>query len=200
MSGVQDSYGYASRKPWENDVNASYRPSPWGNTERWSQPVDPPPRENWSSEDLTPFNKDFYKEHVAVRDRTADEVKRFMDDSAITVFGHNVPKPCFSFEEASFPSWIMRTVAAAGFTKPTPIQSQGWPVALSGKDMIGIAQTGSGKTLSFLLPALIHIDDQPYLKVNPYAAWRRPNCTCIVTDKRAGYADSQGMRTLRSAK
>ena len=34
------------------------------------------------------------------------------------------------------------------FTKPTPIQSQGWPMALSGRDVVGIAQTGSGKTLA----------------------------------------------------
>lgn len=32
--------------------------------------------------------------------------------------------------------------------KPTPIQAQGWPIALSGQDMVGIAQTGSGKTMS----------------------------------------------------
>lgn len=34
-----------------------------------------------------------------------------------------------------------------GFTEPTPIQAQGWPIAMSGKDMVGVAQTGSGKTL-----------------------------------------------------
>lgn len=34
------------------------------------------------------------------------------------------------------------------WTEPTPIQAQGWPLALSGKDMVGIAQTGSGKTLA----------------------------------------------------
>ena len=51
------------------------------------------------------------------------------------------------------------------FTAPTPIQSQGWPAALGGYDVIGIAQTGSGKTLSFLLPGFIHINAQPSLKV-----------------------------------
>lgn len=38
---------------------------------------------------------------------------------------------------------------------------QAWPVLLKGEDLIGIAQTGTGKTLAFLLPALIHIDKQP---------------------------------------
>uniref|UniRef100_A0A8C3A9B4 RNA helicase n=1 Tax=Cyclopterus lumpus TaxID=8103 RepID=A0A8C3A9B4_CYCLU len=48
--------------------------------------------------------------------------------------------------------------------EPTPIQAQGWPLALSGKDMVGIAQTGSGKTLSYLLPAIVHINHQPFLE------------------------------------
>jgi len=46
------------------------------------------------------------------------------------------------------------------FIKPSPIQCQMWPITLQGLDCIGIAQTGTGKTLAFLLPALIHIDSQ----------------------------------------
>ena len=41
-----------------------------------------------------------------------------------------------------------------------PIQAQSWPYLLSGKDLIGIAQTGTGKTLAFLMPIFIHIDMQ----------------------------------------
>jgi superfamily II DNA/RNA helicase len=51
-----------------------------------------------------------------------------------------------------------------GFTEPTQIQCQGWPIALSGRDMVGIAQTGSGKTLAYILPALVHISHQPKRK------------------------------------
>lgn len=42
----------------------------------------------------------------------------------------------------------MEVISKQNWTDPTPIQSQGWPVALGGKDMVGIAQTGSGKTLA----------------------------------------------------
>lgn len=45
----------------------------------------------------------------------------------------------------------MEVIGKQNWTEPTPIQSQGWPVALSGKDMVGIAQTGSGKTLAVSL-------------------------------------------------
>merc|ERR1711957_318686 len=79
------------------------------------------------------------------------------------VDGKNVPKPCRTFEEASFPEYVLEEVQRAGFKEPTPIQIQGWPIALMGRDMVGIAETGSGKTLAFLLPAIVHINAQPYL-------------------------------------
>lgn len=41
---------------------------------------------------------------------------------------------------------------------------QGFPIALSGRNMVGVAKTGSGKTLSFLAPATVHINAQPLLK------------------------------------
>uniref|UniRef100_A0A8C5FLE6 RNA helicase n=1 Tax=Gadus morhua TaxID=8049 RepID=A0A8C5FLE6_GADMO len=72
------------------------------------------------------------------------------------------PNPCRTFLEAFQPyPGIMDNIERVGFTKPTPIQSQAWPVLLSGEDLIGIAQTGTGKTLAYLLPGFIHMDGQP---------------------------------------
>lgn len=47
----------------------------------------------------------------------------------------------------------MDVINKQNWPNPTPIQAQGWPLALSGKDMVGIAQTGSGKTLSVSNPS-----------------------------------------------
>jgi len=58
----------------------------------------------------------------------------------------------------------LKVVNSAGFAGPSPIQSIGWPCALSGRDMVAVAQTGSGKTLGFLLPALVHMAAQPPLR------------------------------------
>lgn len=74
------------------------------------------------------------------------------------VFGNGVPKPVASFEECGFPDYILTTIKAQGFSEPSAIQSQGWPMALSGRDMVGVAQTGSGKTIAFCLPAMLHIN------------------------------------------
>ena len=46
------------------------------------------------------------------------------------------------------------------FTAPTPIQAQAIPAIMSGRDVIGVAKTGSGKTVAFLLPLFRHIKDQ----------------------------------------
>lgn len=59
--------------------------------------------------------------------------------------------------------YCLEVFARLGFVEPTPIQAQGWPMALTGRDLIGIAETGSGKTLAYLLPALVHVNAQPRL-------------------------------------
>lgn len=170
MSDYQGLYKNSASKPWESAASSNWNPPNWANTDRWSRTAETPARTDRPTEKLPPFNKDFYKEHPDVVARSDDEVQRFRDKAGITTFGQDVPKPCLTFEEAGLPTSILQAVQAAGFTGPTAIQSQGWPVALSGKDMIGIAQTGSGKTLSFLLPALIHIADQSPLRVSSYVA------------------------------
>ncbi|KAL2532244.1 DEAD-box ATP-dependent RNA helicase 14 [Abeliophyllum distichum] len=75
----------------------------------------------------------------------------------ISVTGDNVPQPFISFEATGLPSEILREVYQAGFSAPTPIQAQSWPIALQGRDIVAIAKTGSGKTLGYLIPGFIHL-------------------------------------------
>ncbi|KAI0550263.1 Phosphomethylpyrimidine kinase-domain-containing protein [Xylaria curta] len=117
----------------------------------------------WDLSKLPKFEKSFYKEDEAVASRPANEVERFRRDHQITIAGRDVPKPVETFDEAGFPRYVMDEVKAQGFPAPTAIQSQGWPMALSGRDVVGIAETGSGKTLTYCLPAIVHINAQPLL-------------------------------------
>jgi superfamily II DNA/RNA helicase len=59
-----------------------------------------------------------------------------------------------TFAELNLSPWILKAISACGYTSPTPIQAEAIPVALAGHDLIGVAQTGTGKTASFVLPAL----------------------------------------------
>merc|ERR1712232_496717 len=119
---------------------------------------------DWNRESLIKFEKNFYQEHPAVSSMSEDDANRMRSKKGITIVeGRNCPKPVRTFEEASFPEYVLQEVARAGFREPTPIQVQGWPIALKGRDVVGIAETGSGKTLAFLLPAIVHINAQPYL-------------------------------------
>ncbi|XP_069699542.1 ATP-dependent RNA helicase abstrakt [Periplaneta americana] len=86
----------------------------------------------------------------------------------ILVEGEDVPPPIKSFGEMKFPRGILSGLERKGIIKPTPIQVQGIPTVLSGRDMIGIAFTGSGKTLVFVLPLIMFCLEQetrlPFIK------------------------------------
>ncbi|CAH0693923.1 unnamed protein product [Spodoptera exigua] len=117
----------------------------------------------WDTITLTPFQKNFYVPHQNVQSRSQAEIEAYRSQNQITVKGRDVPAPSMYFEEGGFPDYAMKEILKQGFPHPTPIQAQGWPIALSGRDLVGIAQTGSGKTLAYILPAIVHIINQPRL-------------------------------------
>ncbi|XP_002025535.2 ATP-dependent RNA helicase dbp2 [Drosophila persimilis] len=112
-------------------------------------------------EQLQPFPKNFYVIHPNTLNMSEQAVAELRRELEITVSGNDLPHPVANFEECSLPAHVIDEMKRQGFTKPTAIQSQGWPIALSGRDLVGIAQTGSGKTLAYMLPAIVHIGKQP---------------------------------------
>ena len=63
-----------------------------------------------------------------------------------------------SFEKLGLSPKVLEAVTAAGFTEPTPIQEEAIPPAIEGRDVLGLAQTGSGKTAAFTLPMLHRLE------------------------------------------
>jgi ATP-dependent RNA helicase DDX46/PRP5 len=112
------------------------------------------------------FRKDFYKEPLELQKLSQDEVDliRFeMDD--ITVQGKGCPKPILKWNHLGLPSTFMKVIEEdLHYTSPSSIQAQALPAIMSGHDVIGIAKTGSGKTISFILPMLRHVGDQQKVK------------------------------------
>ena len=70
-------------------------------------------------------------------------------------------EPITSFNSAPFKTGIVESLKRQGFTEPTTIQAQSWPIAIAGRDIISIARTGSGKTCAFLLPCFEKLSRLP---------------------------------------
>jgi ATP-dependent RNA helicase DDX41 len=77
------------------------------------------------------------------------------DQWHMQVQGEHVPPPMLRFVDLKLPPPLLQCLRDKQITAPTPIQIQGLPVALAGRDMVGIAFTGSGKTLTFSLPLVM---------------------------------------------
>lgn len=121
---------------------------------------------NWGDlSGMRSFDKNFYSESEAQRRRTNDETAHFLRTHSVTVSGSQFVRPVESFYDLNLPSVLANKIKDMKFEKPTPIQSLCWPTLLSGINMVGIAQTGSGKTMGFLLPIVMHImNNQRYLR------------------------------------
>ncbi|GKI22829.1 DEAD/DEAH box helicase [Odoribacter laneus] len=76
-----------------------------------------------------------------------------------------------AFTDLNISKQILDALAEAGFEEPTPIQREAFPVIRSGKDMIGIARTGTGKTLAYLIPILMKLH---------YAQGKYPRAIVVV--------------------
>ncbi|KAG0254896.1 hypothetical protein BG011_005457, partial [Mortierella polycephala] len=90
-----------------------------------------------------------------IREMTEEQLAAIRQKYHVDVDGEDVPPVIKDFRDMRFPKPVMDFLKNKGIKMPTPIQMQGLPVALSGRDMIGIAFTGSGKTLSFTLPLVM---------------------------------------------
>ncbi|EEY64135.1 ATP-dependent RNA helicase DBP2, putative [Phytophthora infestans T30-4] len=150
----------------------------------------------WDLSKLPVFEKNFYYEHPDVTKRSEDEYEKWKRDNQIIVSGKGVPKCVLSFEEASFPEYVLEEVVRLGFDKPTPIQCQGWPMALSGRDMVGISATGSGKTLAFLLPAIVHINAQVRILQSLFTKLCIAHDGCSRSDKKKQHANTSNPSAL----
>ncbi|XP_003342337.1 probable ATP-dependent RNA helicase DDX53 [Monodelphis domestica] len=124
-------------------------------------------KNKWGS--LPPVKKDFYVESARTKSMLQSEADRWRKennnvtcDDLKTNEKRSIPHPVCQFEDAfhQYPE-VMENIRKVGFSKPTPIQSQAWPIILKGIDLISIAQTGTGKTLAYLMPGFIHLDHQP---------------------------------------
>jgi ATP-dependent helicase YprA (DUF1998 family) len=139
-------------------------------------------------------------------------VGEWRKEQGITIKGHgkysgvdpsSLPQPFLKFTDAPFNQAVQRSFVQAGFDKPTAIQSQAWPIAIRGDDMICIAKTGSGKTCGFLLPSIHqHLESQGS---RPNRGFRKPvllvlaptrELACQIMDETRKFGRAMGISSV----
>ncbi|KAH8850551.1 putative ATP-dependent RNA helicase DDX23 [Schistosoma japonicum] len=100
----------------------------------------------------------------ALGQMTERDWRIFREDFSISTKGGNIPNPLRSWAEMNVADELKDVIKKVGYPEPTPIQRQAIPIGLQNRDIIGVAETGSGKTAAFLIPLLNWIQRLPKLE------------------------------------
>ena len=95
-----------------------------------------------------------YKEHPFISELSMNKVDDIRSNLNIKVKGEKVSKPILEFQHCQLAETLNKNLVHFGYVAPTPVQMQVIPVGLSSRDVLACAQTGSGKTASFLVPMI----------------------------------------------
>lgn len=119
-----------------------------------------------SKQNYEDFRKDFYVEPEELSGLSEAEVDAMrLELDGIVIRGKDCPKPMLNWGQCGMSADTLDQIQRLGYENPTSIQSQAIPAIMSGRDTIGVAKTGSGKTMAFLLPMFRHIKDQRPLEM-----------------------------------
>ena len=132
--------------------------------------------------------------------------KEFCSSHKITIQSDDenfaVPPPMATFDSTPFGGHIRQALEVAGYPAPTPTQAQSWPIAISGRDIISVARTGSGKTLGFLLPSFHTMMNRPGgMRVargaGPFALVLSPTreLACQINEEATKFGRTSGIRS-----
>ena len=99
-----------------------------------------------------------------------------------------------SFSQLGLPAQLLKAIRSVGYSEPTPIQSRAIPVVLAGNDLIGAAQTGTGKTAAFVLPILARLMGGPNRLRALVLTPTRELAAQVQTNAR-DYAQGTGLKT-----
>lgn len=114
-----------------------------------------------------------------LEEMTERDWRIFREDFNISYKGSKIPRPMRNWAESKLSTELMKAVERAGYRTPSPIQMAAIPLGLQQRDVIGVAETGSGKTAAFVLPMLTYITRLPPISEEneaegPYAVVMAP--------------------------
>ncbi|XP_013064804.2 probable ATP-dependent RNA helicase DDX23 isoform X2 [Biomphalaria glabrata] len=128
----------------------------------------------------------------------------FKEDFNISCKGGRIPNPIRFWKEADLPKELLDIIDEIGYKEPTPIQRQAIPIGLQNRDIIGVAETGSGKTAAFLIPLLKWIMGLPKIErmedadQGPYAIILAPTRELAqqIEEESIKFGKNLGIRTV----
>ncbi|KAK1283927.1 DEAD-box ATP-dependent RNA helicase 52 [Acorus calamus] len=156
---LPNNYRNATPKPYPETLDRDDKPSSSFSSAafRRSGGLAPPPDPEAVFEQWKPSDR--------VSRLTPEQIEqvrlRLNVDVIVTSDSPPAPAPIESFSDMGLHVSIMKDIAFHEYTRPTSIQAQAMPVALSGRDLLGCAETGSGKTAAFAIPMIQHCLAQP---------------------------------------
>ncbi|GAB2211634.1 hypothetical protein Droror1_Dr00024958 [Drosera rotundifolia] len=138
-----------------------------------------------------------------LEEMTERDWRIFREDFNISYKGSKIPKPVRSWAESGLSVELLKAVERAGYKKPSPIQMASIPLGLQQRDVIGIAETGSGKTAAFVLPMLSYITRLPPISEEtetegPYAVVMAPTRELAqqIEDETVKFAHYLGIKVV----
>ncbi|KAI3368680.1 hypothetical protein L3Q82_025675 [Scortum barcoo] len=141
-----------------------------------------------------------YREDRFISGLTDEQVQRLKHELGIETQGRDVRRPIVEFEHCGFPATLSGNLKKAGYEAPTPVQMQMVPVGLSGRDVIASADTGSGKTVAFLLPVVVRALEKPAHSVSsPVALILTPTRELAIQIERQAKELVMGLPNMRTA-
>ncbi|XP_056459762.1 probable ATP-dependent RNA helicase DDX59 [Gadus chalcogrammus] len=141
-----------------------------------------------------------YKEDPFISGLTEEQVGRIKKELGIVAQGTDVCRPIVEFQHCGFSTTLGGNLKKAGYEAPTPVQMQMVPVGLTGRDVIASADTGSGKTVAFLLPVVIRALEKTSAEAgSPLALILTPTRELAIQIERQAKELVMGLANMRTA-
>lgn len=138
-----------------------------------------------------------------LEEMTERDWRIFREDFNISYKGSKIPRPMRNWVESKLSTELLKAVDRAGYKTPSPIQMAAIPLGLQQRDVIGVAETGSGKTAAFVLPMLAYITRLPPITEEneaegPYAVVMAPTRELAqqIEDETVKFAHYLGIKVV----
>ncbi|BAT88219.1 DEAD-box ATP-dependent RNA helicase 20-like isoform X1 [Vigna umbellata] len=186
-----------------NNTNANGSPSlpSFHNASRRSSAAPPSPRIFATPDPVFPQWQPSERASRMTPEQIEEVRSRLNLDVTVASDSPPAPAPIESFTDMCLHSSIMKDIAYHEYTRPTSIQAQAMPIALSGRDLLGCAETGSGKTAAFTIPMIQHCLAQPSIRRNdgPLALVLAPTRELAQQIEKEVKAFSRSLESLKTA-